>query len=395
MLLVGTIIAAGLVGAIVMISARAAGNFVAAEPENGTASNSATVVADTTASGQKAVKFGLGQLRGVGFAAPSLPSQSATVQAAWLDDMKSMGISWVRFDIDWWTVQPNNATTFNWAPYDQTVAAAKARGIKVLGTIAYTPPWARSSECPTDFRCHPASSAAYATYAKAVVQHFGPDMPAVEIWNEPNFGFWQPKPDPVQYVDLLKQAYTAIKTISQSVVVMTGGTAPACTCGTDVAPIDFVTALYANGAKNYFDALAHHPYSYPAPPDDPQSWSGWSQMNDTNPSIRSVMSANGDGNKPLWMTETGAPTNGPQPTATCTDYHYELGTGHVDECLQAKMIQEEVDYNQSFPWAGPVFIYSYKDNGTDTSTTENFFGILRADGSRKPSYTSLKNAISN
>jgi hypothetical protein len=67
--------------------------------------------------------------------------------------------------------------------------------------------------------------------------------------------------------------------------------------------------MYANGAKGSFDALGYHAYSFRELPDT--YGSGWSQMAQTSPSPRSMMIRNGDGNKPIWVTEFGAPSGGP------------------------------------------------------------------------------------
>jgi hypothetical protein len=40
-----------------------------------------------------------------------------------------------------------------------------------------------------------------------------------------------------------------------------------------------------------------------------------------------------------------------------------------------------------------LFWYSYKDDGTASHTTENFYGLLRADGTKKPAYASFKQAV--
>jgi len=43
---------------------------------------------------------------------------------------------------------------------------------------------------------------------------------------------------------------------------------------------------------------------------------------------------------------------------------------------------------------GNVFWYSLCDNNDNSSTPENFFGILRYDGTRKPVYEILKKLFS-
>jgi hypothetical protein len=41
-----------------------------------------------------------------------------------------------------------------------------------------------------------------------------------------------------------------------------------------------------------------------------------------------------------------------------------------------------------------MFWYDYSDTGNDTSTNEDFFGLVRLDGSHKPAYDAFMQAIS-
>jgi exo-beta-1,3-glucanase (GH17 family) len=137
--------------------------------------------------------------------------------------------------------------------------------------------------------------------------------------------------------------------------------------------------MYAQGAKGYFDAFAHHPYCYAADfdcPDTVADWSAWSQMNETSPSLRSIMAANGDSDKKIWLTEFGAPTGG--------------GTKAVSEALQAKMVADAYAKVRTTSWLGPLLWYSLKDNGTNSTDMEDWFGVLRTDGSHKPAYDAYK-----
>ena len=71
-----------------------------------------------------------------------------------------------------------------------------------------------------------------------------------------------------------------------------------------------------------------------------------------------------------------------------------LGANHVTEALQNLILTNAVTSYRSFgSWAGPMFWYSYKDLGTSPSTAENFFGLIRADGSTKPAYATFKNLL--
>lgn len=105
------------------------------------------------------------------------------------------------------------------------------------------------------------------------------------------------------------------------------------------------------------------------------------------------MIANGDADKKIWITEYGAPTGGPGPSATVENSETATNTWHVDEPLQAKMLQEAVKLYKSYDWVGPFFWYSYKDAGTSQDSNENFFGLVRADGSHKPAYDTYKQSM--
>ena len=52
------------------------------------------------------------------------------------------------------------------------------------------------------------------------------------------------------------------------------------------------------------------------------------------------------------------------------------------------------DYKKMSP-VGPLFFYSYQDDGVTSDTVENFFGLLRYDGSAKPAYNAVKSLITS
>jgi hypothetical protein len=193
-----------------------------------------------------------------------------------------------------------------------------------------------------------------------------------EIWNEPNnAGFWQPAPNPSAYTADLVAAYSAIKAVDPAAFVISGGLAPEATDGTNISPIDFLKAMYADGAKGSFDALGYHAYSYPALPNTYESWSAWSQMAQTSPSIRSVMASNGDSSKSIWITEFGAPTGGPD------------GVGEV---AQAAELTQAIADAKTTSWIGALYVYSWQDEGTGPSNDQDWFGLLTPGGSQKLAY---------
>jgi hypothetical protein len=315
---------------------------------------------------------------GFGFAT-DLSGMSTSDLNQRMSDMKATGVTWVRYDLDWRVVQPNSPSSYNWSSYDSIAKAAQAHGLKVLLIIDFAPSWATSKNCPSSEICAPTNPIAYANFAGQAAAHFKPfGITDFEIWNEPNTTFrFEPAVNPALYTRMLKDSYASIKRANSKAVVITGGTSPAATDGSNYTPADFMAQLYKDGAAGYFNAVAVHPYTYPIDPTQSQSTDAWGQMT----TIHNMMVAHGDGNKQIWLTEFGAPTNGPDQS------------NFVSEAMQAQIATDSIQLYRRFSWAGPMFWYNYTDTGTSTSTNENFFGLVRGDGSQKPAYNAFVQAI--
>src|SRR5207248_4098090 len=293
-----------------------------------------------------------------------------------LDAIRGTRTRWLRFDINWALIQYGGRFSYNWAPVDRIVRGATARGMRVLGGIVYTPDWARPPGTGANFGPDPNQ---YAAFAATAVRHYAAlGVHAYEVWNEPNnSASWAPRPDPAAYTRVLRAAYPAIKGADPGATVLSGGTGPNINDGTQIAPVDFLEAIYANGGRGSFDAVGHHPYCWPAYPGDAQGWSARYQMYGTSPSLRSVMVANGDGAKKIWATEFGAPTNAPSDP-------------YVSESTQAAMLTKAYQLYRSYDWAGPLFFYQGRDQSA--TNTEDAMGITHYDFTAKPAYTAYQQA---
>ena len=64
--------------------------------------------------------------------------------------MKAIGITSLRFDADWDSVQNAGPRTFDWAKLDQAVNSARTAGLSVVLTINGCPPWAASESTRGD-----------------------------------------------------------------------------------------------------------------------------------------------------------------------------------------------------------------------------------------------------
>lgn len=328
------------------------------------------IVASTLAGTARPAKAALGEGR-IG----SLAGFAASWEMLWesdydlnreLDGMAGSGARWLRIDIDWPSIQPT-PDSWNWGPTDRIVNAATSRGIQILGTLGYTPPWARGPG--TDGKYPPSDYNNYARFAQAAAARYkGVGVRSWEIWNEPNQVYWwKPAPNPWAYTDLLRRAYGAIKAVDPGATVIGGGLAPAPDAG-DGSQINgetFVRRMYEAGARGNFDALAMHPYSYPVEPMYPHPMNAFSS---TTPAVHQVMEANGEGWKKVWLTEYGAPTSGYRS---------------ISEYQQADFLVKAYDQVARWPWAGPLFYYMYRNQGWDPNNTSDNFGLRRADYSYK------------
>ncbi|HXY27993.1 MAG TPA: cellulase family glycosylhydrolase, partial [Acidimicrobiales bacterium] len=299
---------------------------------------------------------------------------------AWLANLKSIGVNSIRIEVNWAWISDAGPGTFDWSQIDQEVASIEAAGMSIDMIVMGAPSWAALAGESSSDVAQPADPAAFGSFAAAVAQRYAPQgVQDYEIWNEPNStDFWLPAPNPAAYVQVLQAAYADIKAVDPSAFVIAGGLAPEANQDGNIDEVTFLQDMYADGAQGYFDALGDHPYSYPALPDSYEEWSGWSKMNATPTSLRSVMTANGDSSKPIWITEVGAPTGGPDSVGI---------DGQAEELTQA------IDNAKTTPWIGGIYIYTYEDSGGDPTTDEDWFGLLNADGSPKPAWSAVASAI--
>jgi hypothetical protein len=324
----------------------------------------------------------------------TLVGNSPSVLSQTLNDAVALGVTTIRVDLGWDDIQPNSPSIYNWSNFDRVVEAARARNLNILPTLAYTPAWARPSGCTTP-KCISVNPNAFASFAAAAATRYAPmGIHMWEIWNEPNVvGFWQPTPNVTQYVQLLSATSNAIRAVDPHSFIISGGLAPSATSNGNIAPLDFFSQFADLGGINLVNAIGYHPYSFPVPPAYNASWNAWQQMDGASLSIESILTSHGAANKKIWITEYGAPTNGPGAEANPSNYNFGKHPDHINEALQAQMANDSVHLARSSSFIGALYWYSYKDLGTSKSTNENFFGLRRFNGSIKPAWLSLQKAI--
>ena len=235
--------------------------------------------------------------------------------------MRSSGVETVRLPIEWPDLQPYRRfadvpvgerarfvdiagipTAF--AVTDARIRAAALNDVEVLALVMRSPLWAGRN--PKNYMTPPRDPIAYGRFLSALIGRYGvkgsfwaengelPRRPLrhFQIWNEPNLKYHFPvAPWAPAYVKLLRASYKAIKSADPQATVVSAGMP------------NFVWRDYAElfragmRARGYFDAIAVHPYTNDA--------AGCIEMLSR---VRRVLDANGAGNSPIWVTETGWPS---------------------------------------------------------------------------------------
>jgi polysaccharide biosynthesis protein PslG len=292
-------------------------------------------------------------------------SSTASQIDSQISGIGAAGAKWLRTALHWSDVEPASVNQDDWSRADRIVTDTQKDGINVIFDITNAPGWAGKAQAG-EFGSDPHQ---YATFAAKVAARYRNTVRVFELGNEPNHVNYVANPDPATYASLLRLAYPEIKAADPNAFVLVGGIGGVKDSGGDIDPVSFVRGLYQNGAKGYFDGLSYHPYTYPELPTQEISTGdrGWSRML----TVRSIMVQNGDASKPIWVTEFGAPTNGP---------------GGVSQQQQAAILQNGFQLWNSYSWGGAICWFSYQNKGTDPTTHKDWFGLIDATGAHNASY---------
>jgi polysaccharide biosynthesis protein PslG len=303
-----------------------------------------------------------------------------------LDEMQAAGAQMVRVFVPWIWIEPNGPGQYDQsylATMDSYVQAVRAHGMKLLMVLVGTPCWATSdpsSVCvdgqygadDSGATYPPTADSAAGTIAAFIVNRWDPD--ALEVWNEPDLPqYFTPAPGEdtaLAYTDLDKAVYSAVKAASPSTTVVAGAISQGDTT--------FLQDLYNDGIGQYSDAISVHPYNIEfsdpfeywgdpltAFPDNPEA-----SFITAVPAIHQVMVANGDANKPLWITEFGF--SACNPSYLC-----------LDEETQAQYLKESIGAIESWPYVQVALVDEAWDSSGDYNSW-NGFGLLRNDFTRRP-----------
>jgi hypothetical protein len=282
----------------------------------------------------------------------------------------------LRLEIDWSDLEPRRPGVYDpavLAGLDRMVDGAAKRGIKVLLFINRTPCWASSAPGKGDCaaadanrydvtRYPPSDPQSAVPVSTFLVSRWGAKLGAFEVWNEPdqrNEKYWAGPDKVARYVALMKALYAPLKAAAPSLPVIAGSFV-----GTNGA---WLKAMYAAGAKGFYDGLAVHFYDLPL-----------QGLKNTH----EIQLANGD-TAPLWLTEFGF-------TSCLTKKGPTFRADHpcVTKTAQGRGVVDVYRAAASKSWIKAAIMYALHD-----STTDYQFGLLDRAGHRKPAFSAVRGAL--
>jgi polysaccharide biosynthesis protein PslG len=284
-----------------------------------------------------------------------------------LNALQSAGANVLRVDVGWASleVSRHHYESGYLAKLDALARDAKARRIKLLVTLWWTPRWASAGGAWND---PPSNPADYGDFARFITARYGSELVAVEAWNEPNWHDNLIAADvPLAYAEMIKAFYKGAKRGDSAVQVLVGSMA--------YADLDFLGELYRDGIKGYYDAISLHPYADGAAPENTlvtHSFLGGIQ------SVHLFQVAHGDDTRE-WVTEFGWPV-GTSPGANT-------------QMQQARYIERAFQLTDRLAYLEGAVVYQLRDMTVEPANPEDNFGLFRANLTPRPSYKAFKKAL--
>jgi hypothetical protein len=296
-----------------------------------------------------------------------------------LQQIRGLGATSVIQVFSWSEIEPTRGE-FHWEYTDWLVRAAEYYHLRVVARLDQAPRWAANASGALD--APPTHLNDYGDFVAQVAARYRGRIAAYIIWNEPNLAreWGNQPPDPAAYVALLKTASARLRAIDPHARVVSAGLAP--TNDQGASAMDdraYLRAMYAAGARDAFDILGAHPYSFANPPDDPRGAHGglnFLRLQD----LRDTMVANGDAAKPIWITEFGYPTDAPAGAAPL----------RVSEDDQARWLVRAYELARTQMPYVDLFTLWNLTRQSPAADEQAGYSLIHADGTPKPAYVQVR-----
>jgi hypothetical protein len=313
--------------------------------------------------------------------------------------MSAAGVGAVRMSFFWARVQPyrtwedvpepsrGHFTDVRGRPYafahlDRIMAAAARHRIDVLPVLLWAPYWAARHR--GEFASPPSDPADYANYLAVLAERYGPggrfwdENPGLrarpvrdwQAWNEPTMPtFWLDQPFARGYVKLLRAARPALRRVDPRGRLVLAGLV--------YDSPGALRSIYRAGGRKHFDVAAVHPFT----------------LHVRNVAVlvgraRGVMRENGDGRKPLLVTELSWPS---AKGRTRRGYGYE-----TSERGQAARVAQALPYlarRRRALGVERVYWYTWMTRERDRDYPFDYAGLSRLEEDRvvdKPALSAFR-----
>lgn len=199
-------------------------------------------------------------------------------QRTWMREVaEKLHMGWFKQQVRWEDVESEKGQ-YDWSKLDLALPIATEFNMKVLLSIVTAPGWAREAGVDTSKHGPPADTQDFVNFVTAILNRYPDQVHAIEVWNEQNLDReWTSVEglSAANYVDLLRQTYTAVKAIDPGIIVVSGALSP--TGGWTepdgrVSAIDdfaYLDQLISAGMLNYTDCVGAHHNGYNIGPSVP------------------------------------------------------------------------------------------------------------------------------
>jgi hypothetical protein len=287
-----------------------------------------------------------------------------------LDLIAAAGFKVVRMDFAWAAIERRKGE-YDWSAYDELTDDLEKRGLRPLYILDYSnglyeeavvsqDPVTKKDRRGVASPRHPDSVAAFARWAGAAARRYQKRRVIWEVWNEPNIGFWKPRPDVKEYTALAQATCEAVRAANPKANLV----GPA----TSEIPLKFLDSFFASGVLAQLDAVSVHPYR---PKDKPPE------------------TAAEDYRELRRLIERHAPAGKKALPILSGEWGYASHARGVSSEAQADYLvrQQLVNLLSGVPLS---VWYDWKDDGADPSNPEHHFGTVGPDLKPKPAYQALR-----
>jgi len=290
--------------------------------------------------------------------------------------MEQAHIKWIRQEFRWDEIERNQGE-FDWIQSDAIVNAVNLHPkLRLVAVLLHTPVWARTDQKPSLSTAPPDDPALFGEFSRVFTQRYGNSIDFYQVWDEPNIalGWGGLPPRAADYTALLQSAYQAIHNEDSNATVIAAGLAPTVETG----PLNFrddiyLHQLYANQASAYMDAASGKAYGFNLPPSDRTV-----SVDVLNFSriiaLREIMVANGEANKPLWISHWGWNSLSSDRQGDSSPW------GEVTQELRSAYTQDALDRaEREWPWLGGMILQTWQPIAEENNPIWGF-SLIGQDG---------------